>query len=108
MITQIPHAKTNTQTCENDTFASEIHTPARRFLNIFLLRHTQFFRTHAWGDFETLECDFHTYKRDFHTHECDFDTNECDFHTLVCVKITLMREFWTKILILKNQIKFKL
>jgi hypothetical protein len=32
--------------CANDTFACEFHTPACQFLNIFLLRHAQFFRTH--------------------------------------------------------------
>jgi hypothetical protein len=34
-------------TRENDKFACEIHTHACRFLNLFLLRHAQFFRTHA-------------------------------------------------------------
>jgi hypothetical protein len=37
----------DTQTCENDTFSCKTHTPACRFLNICLLRHAQFFRTHA-------------------------------------------------------------
>jgi hypothetical protein len=38
----------DTQTCENDMFACEIHTHVCRFLNIFLLRHAQYFRTDAW------------------------------------------------------------
>jgi hypothetical protein len=36
-------AKTDTHMCENETFACENHTHARRFLNIFLLRHVNFF-----------------------------------------------------------------
>jgi hypothetical protein len=52
--------RVDTQTCGNDTFACEIHTPACRFLNIFLLRHAQFFRTHAECNFDTHECDFST------------------------------------------------
>jgi hypothetical protein len=45
-------------TCENDMFACEIHTPAWRFLNIFLLRPAQFFRTHAKVGFQHARVKF--------------------------------------------------
>jgi hypothetical protein len=67
----IQHAKTDTQTCENDPFACDIHTPACQFLNIFLLRHAQFFRTHA----RVCSRDFYTRASDFHTRSCDLDQN---------------------------------
>jgi hypothetical protein len=54
----------DTQTCENGTFASEIHTYVCRFLH-----------THEC-DFNTNECNFHMLEYDFYTHESDFDTFE--------------------------------
>jgi hypothetical protein len=62
------------QTCENDTFASEIHTHVSRFLNIFLLRYAQCVE-------HTPDCDFNTHNYDFNTHEYDYDTHECDLCT---------------------------
>jgi hypothetical protein len=79
----------DTQTCENDTFACEIHTPECRFLNIFLLRHTQFFRTHAWVWF---------WHARVHTHACDFHTlhnlKNCRASVVVFPGSHVIFQFW--------------
>jgi hypothetical protein len=46
-IADLGSKKFDTQTCENYSFVSEIHTHACWFLNKFLQKYAHFFRTHA-------------------------------------------------------------
>jgi hypothetical protein len=93
-------------------FTCEVHTHACIFLNIFLLRHTQFLKHTPESDFYkqsvvlTRRTVILTRRRLTSHEESDFDTLQCDFHTHECYFYTYESDFHIKSVIFTNRVQF--